>query len=139
MRNNALNLKKNILILYKKISAILLAMALYAIAFPAFSKILAFLNPNLTKCPYKSLTGNDCPLCGGTRLLDDILDNGITLYNFKNPIFYIIILIVVQIIFRFFALLKKNVNIKKIILIDIILSSLFLTYIIVYFIIFFLF
>ena len=70
-------------------------------------------------CPYLRITGNYCPLCGGTRYISNI-------YNvFKNP-FYLLhpfgiitICVLFEIIFRVFVLVKKLYT-KKIVIFDII-------------------
>lgn len=121
-------IKKN----YIYINITLLILAIYVIFFPIISLVLEKLFPRITICPYLTTTGNECPLCGGTRYIKGLgnIFNDITyLFNFFGIIIGVIIF---NIMFRSINIvkIKKNKNMKNTIIIDIIIHTILLiTYI----------
>ncbi len=118
--------KEKILKNYIYINIILLFLAIYIILFPYISKLLNFISPIITKCPYLEITGKPCPLCGGTRYISE-------LYKVFTDITYlfcffgfVVIFVLFELIFRILNIIdllrKKTIN-KKIIIFDIIIHS----------------
>ena len=104
---------------YKKVNVTLLGICIYFLCFPMISKVLEEISPALTKCPYLSMTGKPCPLCGGTRFLKNIgnVFNDISyVFNFFGAL---ILVLIIEIVFRTINIFKKKYN-KKLIVIDII-------------------
>lgn len=102
---------------YIILSFTLLLMSLYVVFFPFFSKILNLINPNLTVCPFLKLTGNPCPLCGGTRYIEGLGTVFSDITYLFHPFGFIMITIFIEIIYRFGLLLfyflkRKKVNSK---------------------------
>lgn len=90
---------------YIIISITFLLMCLYVIFFPFFSKLLNLINPNLTICPFLKLTGNPCPLCGGTRYIQGLGNVFSDFTYLLHPFGFIIITIFLEVIYRFGILL----------------------------------
>ena len=133
--NNILNyIKKN----YKILNILFLLLSIYVILFPIISIPIKNAFPQFGKCTYLRITGNPCPLCGGTRYIQNLPQ------VFKNPSYLlhpfgaIVLFVVFEFVFRIYNLMKKNTNIKLIkidILIHIIAILMFFTYEIMYFIV----
>lgn len=110
-------LKKN----YIYICYTFLAFAIYVIFFPIIAKFLSYISPNLTECVYKKITGKPCPLCGGTRYIENI---GEVLKNHKyllHPFGIIVLFILFEIIFRIFCIYsikKEKTYLKNLLIID---------------------
>lgn len=104
---------------YKKINITILGICIYFLCFPIIAKVLEKISPILTRCPYLSMTGKPCPLCGGTRFLRNIgnVFNDISyVFNFFG---ILILILMLEIVFRTINILKKKYN-KKMIVIDVI-------------------
>lgn len=122
---------------YIYFNIVFLILSIYVILFPIIITLLKAIIPSFGICPYLRITGNPCPLCGGTRYIANIFQ------IFKNPSYLIspfgviIICILFEIIFRIWVLIKKLYT-KKIIIFDIIYHSIifiiFITYEITFFI-----
>lgn len=113
------NIKKN----YRIINIVFLVLAIYIALFPFTAKVLEKISPTLTKCPYLSITGKPCPLCGGTRYfanIKNVLQNYKYLFNFFG---IVVILLILEIVYRIFNLLKKEYS-DMMIKIDIIIHIL---------------
>ena len=99
-------------------------LAIYVIFFPLIAKVLNWISPVLTKCPYKEMTGNPCPLCGGTRYiakLPEVFQNPSMLLH---PFGLIILFIIFNLIFRIFNIIyikKGGKQVKKIMILDVII------------------
>lgn len=109
-------------------------LAIYVIFFPLIAKVLNWISPVLTKCPYKEMTGNPCPLCGGTRYiarLSEVFQNPSMLLH---PFGFIILFVIFNLIFRIFNIFyikRGGKQIKKIMIADaIILGIAFLLFLI---------
>ncbi len=104
---------------YIYLNIVFLILSIYVILFPIIIIPLKAIVPSFGVCPYFRITGNYCPLCGGTRYLSNIYR------AFKNPFYLIhpfgiiIMCVLFEIIFRVFILTKKLYN-KKIVIFDII-------------------
>ena len=126
--------KKN----YIYINIVLLALCIYVILFPIIIVPIKTIIPAFGICPYLRITGDLCPLCGGTRYIAGLFQ------VFKNPSYLIspfgaiILVILFEIVFRIWMLLKKHYS-KRIMFFDfiyhLILGILFIAYEILFFII----
>lgn len=101
------NIRKN----YNIFNITILGLCIYVIFFPLISEMLEYLFPGITKCPYLTITGKPCPLCGGTRFFKS-LSNSLTL----NNLFFVVILniLIFEIIFRTVNIIKKRYSRAKI-------------------------
>ena len=105
-------IKKN----YKIINIVILCICILILLLPIVLQMLEQISPVFVKCPYLQLTGKPCPLCGGTRFI-------------KNIGSAIIIIIIMEIIFRTINIIKKEYK-ESVIKIDIILHIIiFITYV----------
>lgn len=123
---------------YIFVNITLLILAIYVIFFPFISLVLERINPTLTQCVYLKITGKECPLCGGTRYIKNfgtVITDITYLFNFFG---IIILTIIFNIIFRIvnIILIKKNKDIKNIMIFDYILHGILLILFIGYEIIF---
>lgn len=118
-------IKKN----YKIINIVILCICILILLLPIVLQILEQISPVFVKCPYLQLTGKPCPLCGGTRFIKNI---GSAINNpsyFLNFFGVIIIIIIMEIIFRTINIIKKEYK-ESVIKIDIILHIIiFITYV----------
>lgn len=127
-------MKKN----YKYTNLTLIILAIYVILFPIISLGIEKINPTLTQCVYLKTTGNECPLCGGTRYIKNIGEVFADPTYVLNFFGVIIIVILLNIILRSIILIyfNKIKNIDIIIKLDlnihIILLFLYLGYEIVF-------
>lgn len=109
---------------YMYICITFFVISIYVIFFPVVAKTLNIISPKLTTCVYKSITGNPCPLCGGTRYiagLKNVFNNPSYLLH---PFGFMIFFILFEIFFRFFCfykIKKDNKSLKNLIVFDIIL------------------
>lgn len=116
----------------------ILLLSIYVIFFPFISKLLSAISPAFTQCAYLQITGKYCPLCGGTRYIQNIgqIFNDITyLFNFFG---IVIIINLIEIVFRIICIIKirSGKNMKKIIKYDIILHIILIITFLLYEIIF---
>lgn len=110
--------------IYLNFNYTILFFAIYIIIWPLIGKMLGMISSDFTKCIYKEITGNPCPLCGGTRYIANlpnvIYDPSLLL----QPFGLIIIFVFLNLIFRIWCIhyIKKDGNnIKKIMIVDIII------------------
>lgn len=110
-------------------------MSIYFIFYPIFSKIIEKVIPGLTYCPFLAMTGKPCPFCGGTRFVEGIPKHINDINYFLCFFGFLIIVIVIELIFRVINLFKKEFKDKYInldIIFHIILISIIVIYEIVY-------
>ena len=114
---------------YKIINIVILCICILILWLPKVLQILEYVSPVFVKCSYLQLTGKPCPLCGGTRFIKNI---GSAINNpsyFLNFFGVIIIIIIMEIIFRTINIIKKEYK-ESVIKIDIILHIIiFITYV----------
>lgn len=114
---------------YKIINIVILCICILILWLPKVLQILEYVSPVFVKCPYLQLIGKPCPLCGGTRFIKNI---GSAINNpsyFLNFFGVIIIIIIMEIIFRTINIIKKEYK-ESVIKIDIILHIIiFITYV----------
>ena len=117
---------------YININITLICIYVYVLfVFPTISPLLEKISPLLTKCPYLNLTGKPCPLCGGTRFLQNIGNVFYDIHYILNRFGVIALLIVLEIVFRIINIVKKEDR-ERIILLDIIIHIFLLTIYIIY-------
>lgn len=115
---------------YKIINITALFLGIYVLTFPIILSILEKNIIGITKCPYLMLTGKPCPLCGGTRFIKNIGHSINDLSYFLNFFGVIIIIVVLEIVFRIINILK-NEHKDNIIKLDVFVHILiFISYII---------
>ena len=118
-------IKKN----YKIINIVILCICILILLLPIVLQILEQISPVFVKCPYLQLTGKPCPLCGGTRFIKNIGNAINDLSYFLNFFGIIIIIVILEIIFRTINIIKKKYK-ESVIKIDIILHIIiFITYV----------
>lgn len=126
---------------YMAINILMLGLAIYIILFPIISIPIKKVVPSFGICPYLQMTGQPCPLCGGTRYFANIFEAFQDIRYLWNPFGIMAIIILLEIIFRVKNIIdiKKGRNYQKTIKIDIITTSgiiiAFFLYEILYFII----
>ena len=126
-------IKKN----YIAINIVFLILACYVILFPIIIIPIRSVAPEFLECPYLKMTGNPCPLCGGTRYIQNIPSNLLNIKYFLHPFGAMILFIIFELIFRIINLIKKYNGLKLIkfdIIIHIIAIILFFAYEILFFI-----
>ncbi len=113
----------------------MLSLVIYIFCLPIVSKLLEFIFPGLTYCPFLAMTGKPCPLCGGTRFIKGIpkhLNDG---RYFLNVFSIFLIVILIDFVFRIINICKKEYkekSVKKDFIIHIVLLGLFFLYEIIY-------
>jgi len=124
---------------YIYLNIVSLLLSIYVMFFPFISKMLTKLIPQFGVCPYLKMTGNPCPLCGGTRYIEGIGQALKDPTYLLHPFGVIIICVVLELIFRVIILIKRNKlnKLNKIIKYDIIIHSILLILFIGYEIMFF--
>ncbi len=110
---------------YMAITMTVLLLAVYVIFFPFIAKGLELISPEITQCTYKKITGNNCPLCGGTRYmrgLGQVFTNPGYLWH---PFGFMMFGVAFEFFFRLYCLyaIKKKKNLRNIIIFDIITTS----------------
>lgn len=112
-----------------------IGISIYVIFFPIVAKVLNLISPELTKCVYKSMTGNPCPLCGGTRYIANLKEVFNNPSYLLHPFGFMIIFIIFEILFRIFcifAIRKKKKYLNKLVVIDVVIHLIvfisFITY-----------
>lgn len=108
---------------YKTINITILCLCIFILLLPEVLGILEKISPVLTKCPYLVLTGKPCPLCGGTRFIKSIKNSFNNLSYFLNFFGIVIIILLLEIIFRIINILKKEYS-NNLIKVDIIIHIL---------------
>ena len=104
----------------------ILLLAIYVLFFPIISIPIKKLFPSFGICPYLSLTGNPCPLCGGTRYLENLGQALKDWHYLVCPFGFMIIFVLFEIVFRIIILIvyrkneQKKIN-KNLIIVDIII------------------
>ncbi len=124
--------------IYKIINIIFILLAIYALFYPVFSSILTNIFPEMVTCPHKYVTGEDCPLCGGTRYFSNILQGNLKTTDLYSPFFIMFICVIIEIISRIYLLLQSDKITKKIYRLDIcwhlLIAFSYISYLIIYFI-----
>ena len=121
---------------YKAINIVILCMCLYLLLlYPFISQVMEKISPTLTKCPYLELTGKPCPLCGGTRFLRNIKNVFYDIHYVFNIFGLIILVLIIETIFRIINLKtkqKKEIVIEFDVIIHLVLFIIYIIYAIFY-------
>ena len=109
-------IKKNYI--YVNITFILIS--IYIILFPIIQIPIKTIFPRFNECTYLRTTGKPCPLCGGTRYIQNLPTVFDDITYLFSPFGIIMICIFLEIIYRIYNLTKrKKENTEKYIKIDI--------------------
>lgn len=131
--NKILNyIKKN----YKVLNIIFLLLSMYVILFPIISIPIKNIFPEFGECTYLRVTGEPCPLCGGTRYIQNLPHIFQDITYLFHPFGVIVMFVMFEFIFRIYNLIKKKNDFKLIkidIIIHIIAVAMFFIYEITYF------
>lgn len=85
---------------YIYMNIVLLVLSIYVIFFPFIARILEKISPNLVRCPYQTVMGKPCPLCGGTRYFAGLKQIGQNPSYLLHPFGIMAIVLVLEVIFR---------------------------------------
>ena len=121
---------------YIYLNIVFLLLSLYVILFPFFIIPLKAIIPSFGLCPYLRMTGNPCPLCGGTRYFADIFQIFKDPYYLINPFGVIMLCVVFEVIFRLWLLIRKRYT-RRCMIFDIVYHFFILILFFIYEIIFF--
>lgn len=131
--NKILNyIKKN----YKILNIIFLLLSMYVILFPIISIPIKNIFPEFGQCTYLRVTGDPCPLCGGTRYIQNLPQVFKNITYLFHPFGVIVLFVIFEFVFRIYNLIKKKNDFKLIkidIVIHIIAVIMFFIYEITYF------
>ena len=124
---------------YMYLNKTMVGLAIYVIFFPFMASIIEKINPEILVCPYLKMTGNPCPLCGGTRYfrgLGKVLTDPSYLLH---PFGVMAIVILLEIPFRIFMInrIKKEKLNKALLIADIVIHTIIFVSFILYEILFF--
>lgn len=126
--NKILNyIKKN----YKVLNIIFLLLSMYVILFPIISIPIKNIFPQFGQCTYLRVTGEPCPLCGGTRYIQNLPHVFQDIKYLFHPFGVIVMFVIFEFIFRMYNLIKKR-NELKLIKIDIIIHIIAVTMFFIY-------
>lgn len=109
-------IKKNYI--YVNITFILIS--IYIILFPIIQIPIKKIFPHFNECTYLRITGKPCPLCGGTRYIQNLPKIFEDITYLFNPFGIIMICIFLEIIYRTYNLItRKKEKTEKYIKVDI--------------------
>lgn len=112
---------------YIYINITFLVLAIYVIFFPIISSQIQKIIPQFGICPYLRLTGNPCPLCGGTRYIKDLPHVFEDITYLFHPFGIMVMAIFIEIIWRIlYIIFRRKLNeekLKRIIEFDIIFHA----------------
>lgn len=116
--------KKN----YIYINLTLLFFIIYIILFPIIANPIKMIFPQFNECTYLKATGELCPLCGGTRYIQNLPKVFTDITYLFHPFGIIMIFIFIEGIFRIYNIItRKKERKEKYIKADIIIHLLVLT------------
>ena len=133
--------KEKIIMMYKSFNYIILFLVIYIILFPVVAKVLNYISPILTKCPYKEMFGKPCPLCGGTRYIANLKNVLSNPHMLLEPFGFIMMFVFFSLIFRIFCIFylrKERKNIKKLMIVDFVILGMVIISFGIYELVFFL-
>lgn len=122
---------------YIYINITFLLLSIYIILFPIIAIPIKTIFPEFNECTYLRITGNPCPLCGGTRYIQNLPKVFSDITYLFHPFGIIIIFIIVDGIFRIYnIIIRKKEKTEKQIEIDILVHLLAIICFFIYEIIF---
>ena len=100
--------------MFKKKQVVILALVILAVLglYVCFNPANSYLAP---KCAFKTLTGYDCPSCGGQRMVHAMLNGKFREAFFLNPFLFIAIPYLGAVAYSAFSHSKLAVRIKTIV------------------------
>ena len=111
-------IKKN----YIYVNITLLILTIYIILFPIISIPIKTIFPQFNECTYLRVTGKPCPLCGGTRYIQNLPKVFNDIAYLFHPFGVIMTFIFLESIFRIYNIITRKKEIKeKYVKIDILL------------------
>ena len=124
---------------YMILNVIALLMIIYIFLFPSISQIIQKVIPEFGTCAYLKMTGNPCPLCGGTRYFSNMTEVFHDIRYLWHPFGIMAIILFLEFIFRMKNIidLKRKKNLQKRIKIDIMTTAVIVTAFFLYEILFF--
>lgn len=125
---------------YQYISITVGVLGIYILLYPFFVEWIQKFIPTFGRCPYLTITGEPCPLCGGTRYIRGWIQGGKDIFYLIHPFGVILVIIFLEILLRigifFYYKKRKEVSvsfIKTDAIIHFIIVLLFFLYEIFYF------
>lgn len=116
--------KKN----YIYVNLTFLLLTIYIILFPIIAIPIKTIFPNFNECTYLRITGKPCPLCGGTRYIQNLPKAFTDITYLFHPFGIIILFIIGENLFRMYQIItRKKEKTKKQIEIDILIHLIILT------------
>jgi len=126
-------IKKN----YIYVNITFLVLTIYIILFPIIAIPIKAIFPQFNECTYLRVTGKPCPLCGGTRYIQNLPKVFQDVTYLFHPFGVIILFIIGEGIFRLYQILtRKKERTEKQIEIDIVIHLIALTCLSIYELIF---
>ena len=114
-------IKKN----YIYVDITFLLLTIYIILFPIIAIPIKAIFPQFNECTYLRITGKPCPLCGGTRYIQNLPQVFSDITYLFHPFGIIIIFIIGESIYRIYNIItRKKEKKQKQIEIDIIIHLL---------------
>ena len=111
-------IKKN----YIYVNITFLILTIYIILFPIIAIPIKAIFPQFNECTYLRITGKPCPLCGGTRYIQNLPKVFTDITYLFHPFGIIMIFIFLESIFRIYNIItRKRERTEKYIKIDILL------------------
>lgn len=108
--------KKN----YIYVNITFLFLSIYIILFPIIAIPVKAIFPQFNECTYLRVTGNPCPLCGGTRYIQNLPKVFSDITYLLHPFGAVIIFVIFEIVYRIFNIItRKKVKTDRWIRIDI--------------------
>lgn len=104
---------------YIYINITVLLLTIYVVLFPILSIPIKQVFPSFGQCPYLRTTGKPCPLCGGTRYIENLPTMFQDITYLFHPFGVIMIGIFCESIFRIYNLItRKKEKLKRYITLD---------------------
>ena len=111
-------IKKN----YIYVNITLLLFTIYIILFPIIATPIKAIFPQFNECTYLRTTGKPCPLCGGTRYIQNLPKAWEDITYLFHPFGIIILFVIGENLFRIYQILtRKQEKTKKQVEIDLLI------------------
>lgn len=109
-------IKKN----YIYVNITFLLLTIYIILFPIIAIPIKTIFPQFNECTYLRITGKPCPLCGGTRYIQNLPQVFTDITYLFHPFGVIIVFVFLESIFRIYHIVtRKKERTEKQIKVDI--------------------
>lgn len=114
-------IKKN----YIYVDITFLLLTIYIILFPIIAIPIKAIFPQFNECTYLRITGKPCPLCGGTRYIQNLPQVFSDITYLFHPFGVIIVFVFLESIFRIYHIVtRKKERTEKQIKVDILIHLL---------------